>query len=57
MLKAHPAVWSFRLGDVTNGNFEILINDKAVIDEPVKALKSVWAEAMEAQLADEVVTA
>jgi len=57
VLKAHPAVWSFRLGDVTNGNFEILINDKAVIDEPVKALKSVWAEAMEAQLADEVVTA
>jgi phosphoribosylformylglycinamidine (FGAM) synthase-like enzyme len=57
VLKEHPGVWSFRLGDVTDGNFEIVINGKAVIDEPVKALKSVWAEAMEAQLADEVVTA
>ncbi len=57
VLKEHPAVWLFRLGDVTDGSFEILINDKAVIDEPVKTLKTVWAEAMEAQLADEVVTA
>jgi phosphoribosylformylglycinamidine synthase len=57
VLKEHPAVWLFRLGDVTEDNVEIVINDKAVIDEPVKALKSVWADAMEAQLADEVVTA
>ena len=57
VLKEHPGVGAFRLGDVTDGNFEIVINGKAVIDEPVKALKTVWAEAMEAQLADEVVTA
>ena len=47
----------FRLGDVTTGNYEIVINGKPVIDEPVTALKAVWAGAMEAQLADEVVTA
>ncbi len=57
VLKEHPGVWVFRLGDVTDGNVEIVINEKAVIDEPVKALKAVWADAMEAQLADEVVTA
>jgi phosphoribosylformylglycinamidine synthase subunit PurL len=57
VLKEHPGVGAFRLGDVTDGNLEIVINGKAVIDEPVKALKTVWAEAMEAQLADEVVTA
>ncbi len=57
VLKEHPRVGAFRLGDVTDGNLEIVINGKAVIDEPVKALKSVWADAMEEQLADEVVTA
>ena len=29
----------FRLGDVTSGNYEIVINEKPVIDEPVKALE------------------
>jgi len=57
VLKDHAGVWVFRLGDVTSGNYEIVINEKPVIDEPVKALKTVWAGAMEAQLADEVVTA
>jgi phosphoribosylformylglycinamidine synthase subunit PurL len=57
VLKEHVGVWVFRLGDVTSGNYEIVINEKPVIDEPVKALKAVWAGAMEAQLADEVVTA
>jgi phosphoribosylformylglycinamidine synthase subunit PurL len=57
VLKEHAGVWLFRLGDVTSGNYEIVINEKPVIDEPVKALKAVWAGAMEAQLADEVVTA
>ena len=57
VLKDHAGVWLFRLGDVTSGNYEIVINEKPVIDEPVKALKAVWAGAMEAQLADEVVTA
>jgi phosphoribosylformylglycinamidine synthase subunit PurL len=57
VLKDHAGVWLFRLGDVTSGNYEIVINEKPVIDEPVKALKAAWAGAMEAQLADEVVTA
>jgi phosphoribosylformylglycinamidine synthase subunit PurL len=57
VLKEHAGVWLFRLGDVTSGNYEIVINEKPVIDEPVKALMAVWAGAMEAQLADEVVTA
>jgi len=57
VLKEHAGVWVFRLGDVTSGNYEIVINEKPVIDEPVKALKAAWAGAMEAQLADEVVTA
>jgi phosphoribosylformylglycinamidine synthase len=57
VLKDHAGVWVFRLGDVTSGNYEIVINEKTVIDEPVKALKAAWAGAMEAQLADEVVTA
>jgi phosphoribosylformylglycinamidine synthase len=57
VLRKHPGVWLFRLGDVTEENYEIWINEKTVIDEPVKALKAAWAGAMEAQLADEVVTA
>jgi phosphoribosylformylglycinamidine synthase len=57
VLKDHAGVWLFRLGDVTSGNYEIVINEKPVIDEPVKALKAAWAGAMEGQLADEVVTA
>ncbi len=57
VLKDHAGVWVFRLGDVTAGNYEIVINEKPVIDEPVKVLKAAWAGAMEAQLADEVVTA
>ncbi len=57
VLKEHTGVWLFRLGDVTSGNYEIVINEKTVIDEPVKTLKGGWAGAMEVQLADEVVTA
>jgi phosphoribosylformylglycinamidine synthase II len=57
VLSNHPAVWLFRLGDVTVGNYKILLDEKTVIDEQVKQLKTAWATAMEAQLADEVVTA
>jgi phosphoribosylformylglycinamidine synthase II len=53
-LGEHPGVFVAPLGEVTLGNVEILLNDKAVIDEPVKALKSVWSGALEAQLAEEV---
>jgi phosphoribosylformylglycinamidine synthase len=45
------------LGDVTKGNYQIVINEKTIIDEPIAALKASWSVALEAQLADEVVTA
>ena len=57
VLREHPGVFVAPLGEVTKGNVEIFLNNKAVIDEPVKALKAVWAGALEAQLADEAVTA
>jgi phosphoribosylformylglycinamidine synthase subunit PurL len=57
VLLEHPGVFFAPLGEVTLGNVEILLNDKAIIDEPVKILKAAWAGAMEEQLADEVVTA
>jgi phosphoribosylformylglycinamidine synthase II len=57
VLRNYPGVWVFRLGEVTAGNYEIVINEKAVIDEPVAALKASWSGALEEQLADEVVTA
>jgi phosphoribosylformylglycinamidine synthase len=57
VLREHAGVGAFRLGDVTAGNYQIVINEEAIIDVPVKELKTAWAKAMEAQLADEVVTA
>jgi len=57
VLAEHPKVWMAPLGEVTKANFEISINGKNVIDEPVPALKGSWAGALEEQLADEVVTA
>ena len=50
-------VWVFRLGEVTKGSFEIVINEKTIIDEPISALKASWSGALEEQLAGEVVTA
>jgi phosphoribosylformylglycinamidine synthase len=57
VLRNFPGVWVFRLGDVTRGNYEIVINEKTIIDEPIAALKASWSGALEEQLADEVVTA
>jgi len=57
VLAEHPKMWMAPLGEITAGNFEVVINGKKVIDEPVAALKSSWAKAMEEQLAAEVVTA
>jgi len=57
VLAEHPKMWMAPLGEVTAGNFEVVINGKKVIDEPVAELKSSWAKAMEEQLAAEVVTA
>jgi phosphoribosylformylglycinamidine synthase len=57
VLRDYAGVWAFRLGEVTEGSFEIVINEKAIIDEPVAALKASWSGALEEQLAGEVVTA
>jgi phosphoribosylformylglycinamidine synthase subunit PurL len=57
VLRDHPQVFAAPLGEVTSGDFEIRINDKAIIAEPIAELKAAWAGAMEDQLADEVVTA
>jgi phosphoribosylformylglycinamidine synthase II len=57
VLRDNAGVWIFRLGEVTKGSFEIVINEKTIIDEPVSALKTSWSGALEQQLAGEVVTA
>jgi phosphoribosylformylglycinamidine (FGAM) synthase-like enzyme len=57
VLRDHAGVWVFRLGEVTKGSYEIVINEKTIIDETVYALKASWSGALEEQLAGEVVTA
>src|SRR6201997_822471 len=57
VLRDHAGVGVFRLGEVTKGSFEIVINEKTIIDEPIAALKASWSGALEEQLAGEVVTA
>jgi phosphoribosylformylglycinamidine synthase subunit PurL len=57
VLREYPGVWAFQLGDVTESNYQIVINEKTIIDEPIVALKSAWAGSLEEQLAGEVVTA
>jgi phosphoribosylformylglycinamidine synthase len=57
VLRDFPGVWVFRLGEVTAGKYEIVINEETIIDEPVAALKASWSGALEEQLAGEVVTA
>jgi phosphoribosylformylglycinamidine synthase len=53
----YSGVWVFPLGEVTADNYQIVINDKAVIDETIAGLKATWSGALEVQLAGEVVTA
>jgi phosphoribosylformylglycinamidine synthase subunit PurL len=57
VLRDHPSVWVFQLGDVAKGSYQIVINEKTIVDEPVAKLKAPWSGALEEQLADEVVTA
>jgi phosphoribosylformylglycinamidine synthase len=57
VLREFPGVWAFRLGEVAVGNYQIVINEKSIIDEPIAALKASWSGALEEQLAGEVVTA
>jgi phosphoribosylformylglycinamidine synthase len=57
VLRDYAGVGVFRLGEVTKGSYEIVINEKTIIDEPIAALKASWSGALEEQLAGEVVTA
>jgi phosphoribosylformylglycinamidine synthase subunit PurL len=57
VLREHPQVFAAPLGEVTSDIFEIQINDKVIIAEPIAELKAAWSGAMEEQLAGEVVTA
>jgi phosphoribosylformylglycinamidine synthase len=57
VLRDYEGVWVFPLGEVTKGDYRIVINDKTIIDEPIAALKASWSGALEEQLAGEVVTA
>jgi phosphoribosylformylglycinamidine synthase subunit PurL len=57
VLRDYAGVWVFRLGEVTKGSFEIVINEKTIIDEQVSGLKASWSGALEEQLAGEAVTA
>jgi phosphoribosylformylglycinamidine synthase II len=56
-LKDYPGVFVARLGDVTDGRYQIVLDEKTIIDESIGALKAAWSGALEAQLAAEVVTA
>jgi len=57
VLRDHAGVWVFQLGSVAKDNYQIVINEKTIIDEPIAALKASWSGALEKQLADDVVTA
>jgi phosphoribosylformylglycinamidine synthase II len=56
VLRDCAGVWVFPLGEVTKGHYQIVINGKTIIDEPVAGLKASWSGALEEQLAGEVVT-
>jgi phosphoribosylformylglycinamidine synthase len=55
VLAEHPGVWAAPLGEVTSGNYTIVINQKTIVDEPLTQLKSSYSSALESQLAAEVV--
>jgi phosphoribosylformylglycinamidine synthase len=57
LLREHAGVGAFQLGEVTSERYQIVINEKTIIDEPVGELKASWSGALEEQLAGEVVTA
>jgi phosphoribosylformylglycinamidine synthase len=57
VLRDFSGVWVFQLGEVTKGNYQMVINEETIIDEPVAGLKASWSGALEEQLAGEVVTA
>src|SRR5580692_3543489 len=43
VLREFPGVWAFRLGEVAVGNYQIVINEKSIIDAPVGELKASWS--------------
>ena len=57
VLREHAGVGAFQLGEVTAERYQIVINEKAVVDASVGELKASWSGALEEQLAGEVVTA
>jgi phosphoribosylformylglycinamidine synthase len=56
-LKDYSGVFVARLGVVTKERYQIVLDEKTIIDESIDTLKAVWSGAMEAQLAAEVVMA
>jgi len=57
-LMAQPfGIWVNEIGKTEGDRLRIEISSQLVIDETISSLKTVWAEALEEQLAGEVVTA
>jgi phosphoribosylformylglycinamidine synthase subunit PurL len=54
VLADHPGVFVAPLGEVTSGNYKIVINEQVIIDQPVQQLKAPYASALDSQLAAEV---
>jgi phosphoribosylformylglycinamidine (FGAM) synthase-like enzyme len=54
VLAEHLGVWVAPIGEVTASDYRIMINQKAIIDEPLSALRSAYSTALESQLASEV---
>jgi phosphoribosylformylglycinamidine synthase len=57
VLKKVGGVWAFAIGEVTSGDYTVEVNGKKLIDSTIGELKAAWSGALEAQLAEEVVTA
>jgi phosphoribosylformylglycinamidine synthase len=50
-------IWVNLIGSTTKGRVRIALSDTVVIDTPVQSLKSVWANALQATLSADTVTA
>jgi hypothetical protein len=57
LLDEEGSYWPLDLGETMEGRVEIFAGDNELIDSEISDLKSVWAGALEEQLAGEVVTA
>ncbi len=54
LLDEAGAIWPLDLGETIADRVEIFAGEVTLIDEPLRALKTPWATALESQLADEV---